>query len=198
MTCADGAIRLARPLFQVGDGGSIPTSALQLHIEPIALDRARELNRLWHSILPRFGTGFIEDQPHPCFAATFEGVIYAVAIWSNPAARKLPQQKWMELRRFAIADDAPWCTASRMLRVMRLLLHQKRPHVDRVISYQSKSCHGGAIYRADGWRPTSECKGGSWSVPTRARMAPQQVDDRIRWERPILGPPEIQPATEAP
>jgi hypothetical protein len=152
--------------------------------------RAVELNRAWHSILPRFGTGFIEDQNFPCFAAEFEGRIYAVAIWSNPAARKLPQDTWLELRRMAVASDAPDCTASRMLRIMRLLLHRKYQRVVRVCSYQSKSVHAGTIYRADGWRAVSECKGDTWNRPSRARLESQQIDDRIRWERPIVGPPE--------
>ena len=190
VTRAESIDRAMHPLFQVGQGGSQPTSALDLRIERITCRRAQELNAAWHSILPRFGTGFIEDQPHPSFAAVFGGVIFAVAIWSNPAARKLPQRTWIELRRMAIAADAPRNTASRMLRIMRTLLHRDRPEVIRVISYQSKSVHTGAIYRADGWREAAECKGGSWNKPMRARMESQQVDDRIRWERPIVGPPE--------
>lgn len=189
--CADGAIRLAHPLFQAGDGGSIPTSALDLRIDRIPFSLARELNRKWHSILPRFGTGFIDNQPFPCFAATGPGgTIYAVAIWSNPAARKLPQREWLELRRMAIAGDAPKCIASRMLRIMRILLHRSHPHVSRVVSYQSKGVHGGTIYQADGWRAVAECKGDTWDRPSRPRLASQQIDDRIRWERPIVGPPE--------
>ena len=191
MSCAESIDRTMHPLFQTGEGGSIPTSALELRIEEIAFLRAVELNRAWHSILPRFGTGFIEDQPFPSFAAVSStGLIYAVAIWSNPAARKLPQQTWLELRRMAIAGDAPRNTASRMLRVMRLMLHRKQPEIERVISYQSKSVHSGTIYRADGWRPVSECKGDTWNRPSRARLESQQIDDRVRWERPIVGAPE--------
>lgn len=184
------SIRVMHPLFHAGEGGSIPTSALDLYIEPIAFRRAVELNGEWHSILPNFGTGFIEDQPFPCFAAVYAGLIFAVAIWSNPAARNLPQQDWLELRRMAIASDAPRNSASRMLRVMRLLLHRERQHVTRVVSYQSKSVHTGSIYRADGWRAVSECKGDTWNRPSRARPESQQIDDRIRWERPIMGQPE--------
>ena len=190
MIRADGAIRLARPLFQAGDSGSMPTSALDLHVENIDFQRATEINRVWHSILPRFGTGCVKEMKFPCFACEYDGVIYAVAIWSHPAARNLPQHEWLELRRMAIADDAPRNTASRMLRIMRMLLHRKLPAIVRVCSYQSKTIHTGAIYRADGWRAVSECKGDTWNRPSRARLAAQQVDDRIRWERPIVGPPE--------
>ena len=179
------------PLFQADQGGSTPTSALSFHIDKIPFERARELNGAWHSILPRFGTGFIESQPFPCFAAQHNGRIYAVAIWSNPCARKLPQQTWLELRRMAVAPDAPKNLASRMLAVMRRLLHRAIPEIVRVMSYQSKSVHSGAIYRADGWRPVSECKGDTWNRPMRARLESQQIDDRVRWERPIVGPPEL-------
>jgi hypothetical protein len=71
-----------------------------------------------------------------------------------------------------------------------MMLHRDRPWVERVISYQSKSVHTGAMYRADGCRAVSECKGGSWNKPMRARPESQQIDDRVRWERPIVGPPE--------
>lgn len=184
------SVRVAYPLFQTGGGGSSPTSALQLHIDGINIGRAKELNRLWHSILPNFGTGFIKSQPFPCFQAVFAGIVYAVAIWSNPAARNLPQHTWLELRRMAIADDAPRNTGSRMLKVMRLLLHREFPEIVRVVSYQSKSVHTGAIYRADGWRPVSESKADTWNRPGRSRPESPQQDDRIRWERPIFGPPE--------
>jgi hypothetical protein len=188
------SIRVMHPLFQAGQGGSIPTSALQLWVEPIAFVRAQEMNREWHSILPRFGTGFIKEQPfraYPCFAAVGPNDrIYAVAIWSNPESRNLPQDTWLELRRMAVPADAPRNTASRMLRVMRILLHRSHPQIVRVISYQSKSVHDGTIYRADGWRVKAECKGDTWNRPKRARLESQQIDDRSRWERPIVGAPE--------
>lgn len=190
MSTRADSIRVVHPLFQAEGGGSIPTSALSLVVEPIPFAIAKELNAEWHSILPNFGTGFISEQPFPCFAACAGNLIYAVAIWSNPVARNLPQHTWLELRRMAIAPDAPRNTASRMLRVMRLLLHRKRPEVVRVISYQSKSVHAGTIYRADGWRAVSECKGDTWNRPMRPRPESLQIDDRIRWERPIAGAPE--------
>ncbi len=194
MIRAESIDRSMHPLFQTGEGGSIPTSALEvrnMQVVRLPFLRALSLNAAWHSILPRFGTGFIKDQPFPCYAATFNDCIYAIAIWSNPAARKLPQTTWLELRRMAVSSDAPRCTAGRMLRIMRLLLHKLRPEVVRVISYQSKSVHTGGIYRGDGWRAVSECKGDTWNRPSRARLESQQIDDRVRWERPIVGPPEI-------
>src|ERR1043165_8748903 len=125
------SIRLMAPLIQAGEGGSTPTSALcsakQLRVEAIPFDQAKDLNRMWHSRLPRLGTGAVENQPFLCFGAEHAGVIYAVAIWSNPVARNLPQREWLELRRLADAPDAPRNTASRLLRVMALLIRRMRP-----------------------------------------------------------------------
>jgi len=180
------SIRVMHPLFQAEEGGSIPTSALLLTLEEIDFCRARELNKLWHSRLPRIGTGFIKSQPFPCFAATFEGVIYAVAIWSNPIARKLPQQEWLELRRLAIAPDAPRNTASRMLRIMALLLRKSRPEVTRLISYHDTEVHTGCIYKAAGWERT--LVGTSfvtWNRPGRWRPKDQSTAAKQRWEKSL-------------
>lgn len=121
------SIRVMHPLFHTGQGGSIPTSPLQLRVERIAFSHARDLNAYWHSRLPRMGTGFIKTMPFLCFAAVFGGRAFAVAIWSNPVARNLPQRQWLELRRLAIAPDAPRFTASRMLSVMARLIRRAAP-----------------------------------------------------------------------
>src|SRR6185503_1953340 len=89
------SIRVMHPLFQEGQGGSIPTSPLQMRLETIPFRQARSLNRLWHSRLPRFGTGAVEDMQFLSYGAAFEGRLFAVAIWSNPAARNLPQRTWL-------------------------------------------------------------------------------------------------------
>jgi hypothetical protein len=94
------------------------------------------------------------------------------------------------LRRMAISPDAPRNTASRMIKVMRLLLSRSHPHVVRVCSYQSKSVHTGSIYRADGFRPCGESSGSVWDRLGRRRIASQQIDDRVRWERPLRGSPD--------
>src|SRR5262245_31881900 len=120
---ADG-VREARSLFQERGSGATPTSALQLRVEPIDVADAKRLNRLWHSRLPRMAEPGCFMRVALCFAAEFDGVYYATAIWTHPVARLLPQDTWLELRRLAIAPDAPRNTASRMLRVMVLLVHK--------------------------------------------------------------------------
>lgn len=184
MKCADG-VRVAQPLFQEEGSGSLPTSALQLWLVRIGFDLAKKLNRLWHSRLPRFGTGFVRAQPFLCYAAEFQGVYYGVAIWSNPVARNLPQQEWLELRRLAIAPDAPRNLASRMLGVMRRLIQEERPDVKRLVSYQDMDAHTGAIYRAAGWTPTRMNMDGNWTRTARPRPKAQSESPKQRWEKEI-------------
>ena len=177
------SIRVMHPLFQTGEGGSTPTSALQFVLERIPFKDALRLNRAWHSRLPRFGTGFIKNQPFPCFGAMFEGRAFGVAIWSTPCARNLPQQEWLELRRLAIAPDAPRNLASRMLGVMARLLRLEYPQVRRLVSYHDTAVHTGAIYRAAGWTPTTVNKDGNWTRKARPRPRAQSEAPKQRWEK---------------
>ena len=185
MTARGESVRAARSLFQVTGGGSTPTSPLQLHLDVIDFATAKRLNKLWHSRLPRLGTGFVVNQPFLCFGAEFDGRWYATAIWSNPVARNLPQHEWLELRRLAISPDAPRNTASRMLGVMRRLVRQFRPNVVRLVSYQDTEVHTGSIYRAAGWTPTTVNADGTWNRPGRSRPQAQSEAAKQRWERVI-------------
>ncbi len=160
-----------------------PTSALQLRLYRIDFPLAVALNRLWHSRLPRYGRGFIKNQSDLCYGAEHGGIWYAVAIWSNPVARALPQREWLELRRLAIAPDAPRNTASRMLAVMARLIRTDKPQVNRLISYQDTEAHAGTIYRASGWTATATRKGSEWSCPSRPRPKAQSAADKVRWEK---------------
>lgn len=177
------SVRAARSLFQERGGGSTPTSALQLRIEFIDFKDARSMNRLWHSRLPRIGNPAAVMNLYPHFGAGFDGRWYAVAIWSNPVARLLPQREWLELRRMAIAPDAPKNTASRMLAVMTRLIRQNRPNVVRLVSYQDTEVHTGCIYKAAGWKPATgiSIRSRSWNNKTRRRND-QAISPRIRWE----------------
>lgn len=177
------SVRVARSLFQETGGGSTPTSALQLTIEPIEFAEARRLNRLWHSRLPRFTAIEAAMVGRPCFGAVFDGLYYAAAIWSNPVARMLPQDTWLELRRLAIAPDAPRNTASRMLAVMTRLLRKGHPELVRLVSYQDTEVHTGGIYKAAGWAAGNTSDGGEWSRPSRKRVAVQSGAVKVRWEK---------------
>ncbi len=187
MITGAGRIMAIHPLFQGEEGGSIPTPALSaksLIIDGIPFLEAKRLNKLWHSRFPRFGTGFIKNQPFLSFGARGGDLTYAVAIWSNPAAQELPQQDWLELRRLATAPNAPRNTCSRMLRIMELLIRKRRPEITRLISYQDTKVHSGCIYAAAGWKKTTISKeGDEWDRPNRSRPKAQSTAPKQRWER---------------
>ena len=149
---ADGAMA-AHPLFnQVGDGGSIPTSALSLRIVEVDMRRAREMNRRWHSMLPRTDLGnLLCGNTSVAYAAEHGDFYYAVAIFSQPIIHALCDGSTIELRRLAICREAPRNTASRMLRVLKMLVKKKYPCMGRIISYLAVDVHTGTIYRASGW-----------------------------------------------
>ncbi len=168
---------VAHQLFQVDRDGSIPISAL--FFEECGREFFRRANAMWHSRLPRIGA--INTMKH-CFRASHRGECYAVAAWSNPVARALPQQTWLELRRFAIADDAPANTGSKMLAWMVRELRRREPGVERLISYQDCEVHSGTIYRAAGWSPVETKTPGKWTNRKHGDRTAGHIAKKIRWE----------------
>jgi hypothetical protein len=187
MTCGE-SIRVMHPLFQEGEGGSIPTSPLSMRVEKVDYLTARSLNFEWHSRLPKIGDPPGTTNAMLCFGAVHSQKCYAVAIWSHPVSRSLPQVEWLELRRLAISGDAPKNTASWMLSVMVRLIRKLRPEVTTLISYQDKSVHTGTIYKAAGWKPTAFKRYSSWSNATRVRPKDQAASDKQRWELTLTNP----------
>lgn len=181
--CADG-VRAARHLFQDAGGGSTPTSALQLQVDGIAWKDAKALNRLWHSRLPVIRAASGVRATSLCYGAEFDGTWFAAAIWTNPVARALPQQTWLELRRFAIAPDAPKNTGSRMLAVMARMIRKRRPETERLVSYQDTEVHTGCIYKAAGWTATRLSEGDDWTgrQGRENRKPSQSTAPKQRWE----------------
>ena len=179
--CAFGVL-VARPLFQAERGGSIPTKALRF-IE-ITHVRAGALVKEWHRTLPEIGaTGTMKV----CYGALYDGELYAVAMWSNPVARMLPQYTYLELRRFAIAPDAPVNTATRMLAWMARDIHGRYPQVERLISYQDCAEHDGTIYRAaSDWQPVElNHMGGEWANRERWQRTAKRIAKKVRWEKDL-------------
>lgn len=179
-------VRVAYPLFQTESGGSTPTSALQLFFREVSRDTFVSLNIAWHSRLPKVGA----SQFRVMYGAEYEGLLYAVAAWSNPVARLLPQLEWLELRRMAISPEAPKNTASRMLGWMVRDIRKRFPEVRRLISYQDCEVHAGTIYKAAGWKHAenyiSRHRGWgpktAWANRNRAGRTDQAIAPRMRWE----------------
>lgn len=185
---ADSA-RVACPLFQTGDGGSTPTSALQLHVFPCNFLLFERLNQQWHSRLPHVGAYYTNGL---FFAAAHDDIYYAVAGWSAPIALTFNGLPYLELRRLAISSDAPKNTASRLLAIMARLIHQARPGICKLISYQDTAVHTGTIYKAAGWHATriSKAEEQNWvKTHPRASSKLQTTSAKVRWER------DIQPQT---
>lgn len=186
MTIRDDSIRAVCPLFLGEGGGSTPTSSLQLHLGEISIDLAIKLVALWHSRLPLVDrSNMVRNRHLWCIGAECDGRWYAAAIWTDPIARAFNNQPWLELRRLAIADDAPKNTASRMLGVMTRMIRKKYPAIERLISYQDTAVHAGTIYAAAGWDAVGYRKGSEWDTPSRKRKAAQATGDKVRWEKAI-------------
>jgi len=176
-------VRDSMPLFRSGRGGSSPTSALQLVIRRCNVHRAIELNAVWHSRLPKIDwSNVVRASPSVCFIAEYQDMAYAAAIWSAPCARLLNGRNWLELRRLSISKEAPPNTASRMLRIMRLMILKDFPKIVNLISYQDTEVHTGTIYKAAGWKATKRNQSGDWQRPNRVRNVAQSTSPKIRWE----------------
>ena len=178
--CAD-SIRAVCPLFQGEGGGSTPTSALQLQVNRMESKKAVVLNNLWHSRLPELTNW------QQCFdySAQYDGLFYAVALWGQPIARMLNGRGWLELRRMAIADDAPKNTASRMIGYMVRDIRRNRPDICRLISYQDTAVHAGTIYAASGWNKTIIGSAITTGWNSRIRNHMQTAAPKIRWDKEI-------------
>lgn len=182
-------VRDSMPLFRNGSGGSIPTSAHQLLYHKTNVHRACELNQLWHSRFPKIDwSNVVRNKDYVCFVAEYDAIAYASAIWSSPiAANRLKEgASCLELRRMAIAEDAPPNTASRMLGWMRRYIIKNLPHITLLISYQDTDVHKGTIYKASGWKYANRSKGTSWSNSKRKRNKEQSMSDKVRWEYRVL------------
>lgn len=165
--------------IHAGRGSSTLTSALSLRFEPIDLHLAISLNELWHSQLPKLDK---RVAAWFCYGAKYEDTYFAVAVWSLPVARLLPQDgSCLELRRFALSPTAPRNSASRMLGWMARDIAGRRSEVRRLVSYQDCTVHRGTIYKASGWNPSSTPTGGDWNHQGRQRRA-RRIKTKLRWE----------------
>lgn len=182
-----GGVKVARPLFyQLEGSGSIPTSALQLHFDTCGILCAQELNAAWHSVLPKTNHGNLtRNRRCIAYTAEFDGLFYAVAIWTDPVAANRLRfgRDRLELRRMAISEQAPENTASRMISWMRKDVKRRWPELVGLVSYQDTDAHAGTIYKASGWTMVDTTKSLThWSVNGRIRNKEQSTAAKVRWE----------------
>jgi hypothetical protein len=126
-----------------------------LNIVEIGMRTAADLNKKWHSMLPRTDLGnLLCGNTSVAYAAEYQGRYLAVAIFSQPIIHAIAKGgKTIELRRLAICVDSPKNTASRMLAICRRLVKKKYPQMEKMVSYLAVDVHKGTIYRAAGWTP---------------------------------------------
>jgi hypothetical protein len=143
------------------------------------------LNEVWHSRFPITDkANLVRVRYGVNFGAEFGGNFYAAAIWTSPIAsnRLKDGMRALELRRLAIAPDAPKNSASRILAVMTRLIKKKGWDLNRFISYQDTEVHQGTIYKAAGWHSVGEQAFQEWTTERRQRAASQSKAPKIRWE----------------
>ena len=185
MNTRGDCIEVVHPLFQEEGDGSIPISPLQLRFGVCSVDTAIRLNERWHSVFPRIDkNNVVRGGRVVCFAAEFANVFYACAIWTRPIAanRMRDGDKLIELRRMAIAPDAPKNTATRFLSFMTRHIRTAQPDVIRLVSYQDTEHHTGTIYKASNWRPVTVSKNSDWTNHKRPGAAAQSSAPKVRWE----------------
>ena len=154
---SDSDAYVSHPLLGHATNETPPSSPMDFKLFEIDMRLAAELNRRWHSMLPRTDLGnLLCGSTSVAYAAEFAGRYYAVAIWSQPIIRALCDGHTIELRRLAICESAPKNTASRMLAVMRRLVPRKYAKMRKGISYLAVDVHEGTIYKASGWTAVGE------------------------------------------
>lgn len=170
------------PLTLLANGRAVPVQSRRerlrprnaangtLRVMPCDTVVAREFIAAHHSRLPNTQTG-PWMYAFACELVASSTVI-ATALWHNPSARTLPQTH-VELRRMAVSEAAPHCTASAflgaMVRALRAVGHR------HFISYQDAAVHTGTIYKASGWSVEYV---GKWRVRERGYSAARDRDYR--------------------
>ena len=161
-----------------------PESVKQMHLREIGVNEAMAYNEMWHSRLPITShSNMIRNTRKIFYGAEFDGHCYASAMWTDPVANNRLSKKyvWLELRRLAIAPDAPKFTATWMISKMIKNIKKTFPEVSRLVSYQDTEVHKGTIYSASNWKKDAVSTFQEWTTTTRKRNFLQTKSDKIRW-----------------
>jgi hypothetical protein len=151
--CGD-SIEVMCPLFPEEDGGSIPTSPLQLRFEVVNVNTAAIAYRQWHYLSD---VGFMSQIN---FGAYFNGILHGAVSYGPLSAPELTgywdrsrksQFGWYEIKRLAMSPDCPRNSESRFIGKTILLL-RKRCVVKGIVTYaDTAQGHVGTIYKATGF-----------------------------------------------
>lgn len=161
----------------------IPNSPKLMHLKQIGVRHAMRWNEMWHSRLPTTVEGnLLRNTRYIFYGAEYCDHCFASAIWTDPVAnnRLSKDYIWLELRRLAIAPDAPKFTATWMIAKMVKAIKKQFPEVTRLVSYQDTEVHSGTIYAASNWIQDSISANASWNE-TRKRNKEQSLSTKKRW-----------------
>lgn len=141
------------PIFQSEYAGSNPSSPLQFEAFEISISRAIELCNRWHSYCrPLPASTIHRNKISVAFKLVASNRIYGVAIFTSPVAENRFKSglQMIELRRFAVSNDAGHNAASQMLAILRREIRLRYPAIDHVITYTARTKLG-TTYQADNW-----------------------------------------------
>lgn len=146
------SVKVTRPLFQVGEGGSIPTSPHDFRVEIIGKWLADSCYRKWHYL------GAQDYLATVHFGATTEGDLWGAISFGCPNASALEgyfepdtQHGWWEIKRLALSPTLPKNSESRFIAISLRIL-RKLYDVRGVITYaDARVGHVGTIYKASGF-----------------------------------------------
>ncbi len=161
-----------------------PQSTKEMRLHEISVDKAMMYNELWHSRLPITShSNMIRNTRKIFYGAEYNGHCFASAMWTDPVANNRLSKKyiWIELRRLAIAPDAPKFAATWMIAKMIKDIKKKFPEVTRLVSYQDSEVHTGIIYSAANWKKDTVSTFKEWTTGSRKRNLLQSKSDKIRW-----------------
>lgn len=143
------SIKVERSLFQVGKGGAVPTSPLQLELRDIPHALAKQVYSKWHYLGEK---GLMSSYN---FGVYTEGNLWGAISFGIPNAPALKgyyekdtQEGWFELKRLALSDSLPKNSESRVIAIAIKLL-KKKTNLKGVITYaDTQQGHTGIIYKA--------------------------------------------------
>lgn len=180
--CGD-SLKAEQLTFPWGDGGSIPTSPLQLFIKPVTKQIVQDIYRKWHYLGSQ---GFISSYN---FAAYFNNQCLGGISFGPPSAWETVYSIWghknqqgiFEIKRLVMCDTCPKNSESRFIRIAIKLLRAQTT-VRAIITYaDSRQGHTGIIYRASNftYRGLTKPKKDFW------------INGKIQQRGPTKGKPGI-------
>lgn len=146
------ALTVVHPLFQEDEGGSIPTSPLQLKIRSIGHDAAKVAYVRWHYLR---GREFFSTYNFGAYC----GRAFLGAISFGPPNAKVirglftPDRQfgWLEITRLAMSPDCGKNSESRFIAISIRLL-RRTAVVRGILAYADDGAgHVGTIYKASGF-----------------------------------------------